>query len=175
MYSLSTAENWFALYVKPRHEKVVTRLLRGEGLEAFLPLYKRRHVYETRSKDNELPLFPGYVFCRFDVLKRRPVLSTTGVLSIVGIGKSPTPIDDIEISSLQTAMNARLSIEPCDFFPPGRRVRITAGALADVEGTIVEFRNASRLILSVSLLQRSVQIEIDSSWVTACDPARRYL
>jgi transcription antitermination factor NusG len=162
-------ENWFALYVKPRHEKVVTRLLTGEGLETFLPLYTRRHVYETRSKDNELPLFPGYVFCRFDVLKRTPVLATTGVLSIVGIGKSPAPIDEIEIQSLQTTTKARLSMQPCDFFPAGHRVRITRGALADVEGTVVEVRNGTRLILSISLLQRSVQVEIESNWVTDCD------
>jgi transcription antitermination factor NusG len=169
MYQESATENWFALYVKPRHEKVVTRLLTCEGLESFLPLYTRRHMYETRSKDNELPLFPGYVFCRFDVLKRTPILATTGVLSIVGIGRSPTPIDDVEIQSLQTATKARLSLEPCDFFPSGRRVRITRGALADVEGTVVQVKNATRLVLSISLLQRSVQVDIDASWVTDCD------
>jgi transcription antitermination factor NusG len=169
MYQEPATENWFALYVKPRHEKVVTRLLTGEGLETFLPLYTRRHVYESRSKDNELPLFPGYVFCRFDVLKRTPVLATTGVFSIVGIGKNPAAIDEIEIQSLQTATRARLSLEPCDFFPSGHRVRIIRGALADVEGTVVQVRNGTRLILSISLLQRSVQMEVDSSWVMDCD------
>jgi hypothetical protein len=78
MYQEPATESWFALYVKPRHEKVVTRLLTGEGLETFLPLYTRRHVYESRSKDNELPLFPGYVFCRFDVLKRTPFWQRPG-------------------------------------------------------------------------------------------------
>jgi transcription antitermination factor NusG len=170
MYLQSGTENWFALYVKPRHEKVVTRLLMGEGLEAFLPLYKRHHVYGARSKDNELPLFPGYVFCRFVLDKRTPVLATSGVISIVGIGKTPMPIDDIEIQSLQTAARARLSMEPCDFLPRGRRVRITRGALTDVEGVVLEVRNFTRLILSISLLQRAVQIEIDSSCVSECHP-----
>src|SRR4030095_2685118 len=170
MYPESGTENWFALYVKPRHEKAVTRLLSGEGREVFLPLYKRHHVYAARFKEHELPLFPGYVFCRFDIFKRTPVLATTGVISIVGVGKSPTPIDGIEIHSLQTAMNARLSMEPCDFFPSGRRVRIIRGALTDVEGIVLEVRNSTRLILLISLLQRAVQVEVDSNWVSHCDP-----
>jgi transcription antitermination factor NusG len=166
-------ERWFALYVKPRHEKVVARLLNGEGLQTFLALYKRRHVYTNQARENDLPLFPGYVFCRFDVLKKTPVLATTGVLSIIGIGKQPAPIDDIEIHSLQTAMKSGLLIEACDFVPTGRKVRINKGSLTGVEGIVVGVRNSIRLILSIRLLQRSVQVEIDASWVTVCDAEPR--
>jgi len=168
-----TIQKWFALYVKPRHEKVVARLLQGAGLESFLPLYKRQHTYSTRTKDTEIPLFPGYVFCRFDVLSRTPILATTGVLSIVGIGKTPTPIDEVEILSLQTAMKAGLLMKSCDFLAAGRRVRISKGALMQMEGVVVEVRSSLRLILSITLLQRSVQVVIDSSWVTPCEPFPR--
>ena len=165
-----TTENWFALYVKPRHEKNVTRLLNGGGLEAFLPSYTRHHIYGCRSKENELPLFPGYVFCRFNSLRRTPILATSGVISIVGIGKTPIPIDDNEISSLQAVTKARYLMEPCGFLATGRKVRISRGVLTDVEGIVVEVRNSMRLILSITLLQRAVQVEIDSAWVTSCDP-----
>jgi len=166
-------EKWFALYVKPRHEKVVARSLDGVGLESFLPLYVRRHVYARRRKDNEIPLFPGYVFCRFDRFKRTPILSTPGVISIVSVARTPVPVDDTEIFSLQSATKARLSLEPCSFFEKGGRVRITRGALSGIEGIVLEVGKSLRLVLSVTLLQRSVQLEIDSSWIVPCDSPLR--
>src|SRR4029453_2614673 len=105
MFPYTNTERWFALYVKPRHEKTVHRLLTGIGRDAFLPLYVRRHVYGSRPKEHGVPLFPGYVFCRVDPFKRVQVLSTRGVLSIVCIGKTPIPIEDSEIFSIQSAIN----------------------------------------------------------------------
>ena len=163
-------ERWFVLYVKPRHEKVIVRSLSAEGLEAFLPLYVRQHVYMHRSKENELPLFPGYVFCRFDVLKRTPILATPGVLFIVSVGRTPIPVDDIEIFSLQSAIKAQLSLEPCPFVQKGQRVQITRGALTGVEGIVLEVRKSLRLVISITLLRRSIQCEVDRGWITACDP-----
>src|SRR3989442_3511858 len=128
-----TIEKWFALYVKPRHEKVVARSLDGAGLVSFLPLYVRRHVYARRSKENEIPLFPGYVLCRFDALKRIRILSTRGVISIVSVARTPVPVDDIEIFSLQSAIKAQVSLEPRSFVETGARVRITRGALSGIE------------------------------------------
>jgi len=55
---------WFALSVTARHEKIVSQLLLNKGFETFLPLYTRRHQYARRVRRFELPLFPGYLFCR---------------------------------------------------------------------------------------------------------------
>src|SRR5205085_4481438 len=59
---------WFALYVKPRHEKNVALMLHGKGYEAFLPTYSHRVKY---NKNFDLPLFPSYVFCRIELSSRR--------------------------------------------------------------------------------------------------------
>jgi len=173
---MSPEENinrWFALYVKPRHEKTVSRFLHANGQDTFLPLYVRRHVYTHRCKENELPLFPGYVFCRFNPFKRLPILSAPGVLSIVGIGKRPVPVDDAEILALQAAINKHMTPEPCDFLQTGQRVRIMRGAMSGIEGIVLESKNSLRLVLSITLLQRSVQFELDRSWVDLCDPPLR--
>src|SRR5437667_3876573 len=169
----SANKKWFALYFKPRHEKVVVRSLDGVGLESFLPLYVRRHVYACRRKENEIPLFPGYVFCRFDPFKRTPILSTPGVISIVSVARTPVPVDDIEIFSLRSAIKSRLSLEPHSFVQTGERVRIRRGALSGIEGIVLEVSKSLRLVLSVTLLQRSVQLEVDSSWIVPCDSPLR--
>src|SRR5262249_10870162 len=147
--------------VKPRWEKAVARALEHKGFDTLLPLYKKHHTYGTRSKDSELPLFPGYAFCRFNVLARLPILTTPGVNQILGNESTPTPISEIEVSSLRTAMKSDLPLQPFPFVQIGQRVRVVEGALAGVVGIVIRIKQSLRLVLSVTLLQRSVFLEID--------------
>jgi transcription antitermination factor NusG len=158
---------WFALSVKSRYERVAATFLENSGYELFLPMYKSRRFWSDRIKELDVPLFPGYLFCRFDIYNRLPVLVTPGVLGIVGGTKLPTPIDVGEISSLQTAVQAGMSREPWPFLNVGDRVRITRGSLAGVEGILMQVKGRHRLILSVTLLQRSIAVDIDSAWVSS--------
>jgi len=158
---------WFALAVKPRCDKAVAKVLEMKGFETFLPVYRKSHKYATRSKISELPLFPGYVFCRFHARTRLPILITPGVTQILGAENSPMPLCEKEISSLQTAMKAPLSIQPFPFLQLGQKVRINHGVLAGVEGIVLNFKPYLRLVLSVTLLQRSVLLEIDRDQVSA--------
>ena len=161
----SEAPQWFALAVKPRYEKAVARTLERKGFQILLPLYKKRHQYAARTKESELPLFPGYVFCRFKVLTKLAILLTPGVITVLGTGNMPTPLSDTEISSLQTAIQAHLRMQPFPFLQVGQKVRINKGVLAGVEGTILSFKQCLRLVLSITLLQRSVLLEIDRDQV----------
>src|SRR5688572_17817350 len=93
---------WFSLRVRPRHEKMVSLALRIRGYEEFLPLFTSRNRWADRYKCVQLPLFPGYLFCRFDPAKRFVVLETPGVIDIVGIGRKPAAIDARIIEDIQT-------------------------------------------------------------------------
>ena len=163
---------WFALRVKSRSEKIVAMIARNKGFEEFLPLYQSRRRWSDRFKSVELPLFPGYVFCRLNPEFRLPLLTIPGVLSFVGIGKIPVPIDEAEIAAIQTAVRAGLSAEPYPFLEVGQRVRVAEGPLAGVEGSLVEVRKQQRLVVSVSMLKRSVAVEIDRLWVRPLDGQR---
>jgi transcription antitermination factor NusG len=156
---------WFALSVNVRHEKTVSQLLHHKGLETFVPLYTRRHQYQRRRRSFDLPLFPGYVFCRSDPAVRLPILTTPGVLRMVGAGRMPIPVDNQEIELLQRAIAAGVSMNPHPFWQSGQKGRIAAGPLAGIHGIVVSAKPPVRLILSVSLLQRSVLLEIDSDCV----------
>src|ERR1035437_10166011 len=94
--------SWYALRVQSRLAGLVSTTLRGKGYEEFFPLYCSERRWSDRIKKIELPLFPGYLFCRFDVSDRLlPILSTPGVICIVGAGKTPIPIDDEEIEAVR--------------------------------------------------------------------------
>src|SRR5881396_3581636 len=157
--------SWFAVQVKTTHEKRVTSLLDYSGREWFLPLYTCRRRWSDRVKQVEMPLFAGYVFCRFTASARVPILKTPSVMRIVGIGYVPTPIDEQEIAAIQRVVKSGFGLSPHPFLQVGHRVRVESGSLNGLEGLITDVRRGDRLILSVSLLQRSVAVEIDSAWV----------
>ena len=157
---------WFALQVKSRYENVVTAHLDGKGYEWFLPLYKCRRRWSDRFKEIECPLFPGYVFCRLNSFDRLPILITPGVVLIVGTGKTPVPIDETEIAAIQAAVGSGLPSQPWPFVQIGQRVRIEYGPLCGLEGVLLDFRGRHRLVLSVTLLQRSIAVQVEDAWVT---------
>src|SRR5438132_11501059 len=57
---------WYAVQVKGRQEIQVSRALQSKGYKTFVPLYKTRKTWSDRDKIVEAPLFPNYMFCRFD-------------------------------------------------------------------------------------------------------------
>ena len=155
---------WFALQVRTRREASVSAYLRGMGYEDFFPTYKNR----TRSDGilvTNASLFPGYVFCRFNPQNRLPILKTPGVIQVVSNSRSPIPVSDSEIEALKAASASGTHCEPWPYLEVGEIVRIEAGPLRGCREILVGFRGGQQLILSVSLLQRSVAVTIDASAV----------
>src|SRR6267378_2200319 len=125
-----------------------------------------RRRWAGRVQEIESPLFPGYVFCRLNPLDRRPILMIPGVSLIVGMGKTPVAIDETEIAAIQSAVKSGLSSQPWPFVQIGQRVRIEHGPLCGLEGVLLDFRGHHRLVLSVTLLQRSIAVQVEDTWVT---------
>jgi transcription antitermination factor NusG len=159
--------SWYALQVRGRYEDRVASRLDGQGYESFLPKYQVRRKWSDRMQSVNIPLFSGYLFCRFDPQQRRPVVMTPGVLSIVGIAKEPVPIAEEEIFALQAVVKSGSPAEPCSFLKQGDRVRVEYGPLRGVEGILIGLRGQSRVIVSVTLLQRSVAVDVQMEWLSA--------
>jgi transcription antitermination factor NusG len=158
---------WFALQVRARYEQRVADHLDGKGYELFLPLYKCRKRWSDRVKEVEAPLFPGYLFCRLNPHDRLPILKTPGVIQVVGSNRTPTAVDEHEIEAIHAIVASGIPNQPWPFLATGDRVRIESGPLSGLEGILVEFKGNHRLVLSVTLLQRSVAVEIDSAFVAS--------
>ncbi len=156
---------WFALHVRSRCEKAVAAALRSKGYDEFLPLYRSRNRWSDRLKDVDLPLFPGYVFCRLEPARRLPVLITPGVVSIIGSGKIPQPVAPEELAAIQVLAKSGLPAVPWPHLKAGERVRIERGALEGIEGILTAMKKECRVVLSVTLLQRSVAVEIDRNFI----------
>lgn len=164
---------WFALLVRNRFEKIAALSLAGKGYSVFLPLVKSQRRWSDRESLLDVPLFPGYLFCRLDPQNRLPVLTTHGVLQIVGCGKVPAPVSETEIESLQRIVSSPLGYSPCSYLTAGQAIRLTRGPLAGLDGIFVKTQKQCRLVVSVSLLQRSVAVEVDMDAVETVGPSRK--
>jgi transcription antitermination factor NusG len=164
--SLATAtasRPWYAIRVRSHCEATAASILRIRGYEEFLPVC--RHREPRRLKEIESPLFPGYVFARFEPAEQLRILQSPHVLQIVGIGKTPVSVDDAEITALRAIVASRLAAGPWPLLKAGDRVLIEHGPLSGLEGILVVAKNKYRVVVSVTLLQRSVAVEIDREWV----------
>jgi transcription antitermination factor NusG len=153
-------KEWFVLQVRTRFEKAVARHLQARDYQEYLPVFRRRRQWIDRTKEIELPLFPGFVFCKMDPTDRLPILVIPGVMGIVSIGRIPVSVPEQEILAVQNVVKSGLAYHPCAFLA-GQRVRVEYGPLRGLEGVVVEVKKSYHLIISVQLLQRSVSVEID--------------
>jgi transcription antitermination factor NusG len=162
---ISLRHRWFAVRVRSNFERTTAVHLRQRGYQEFVPTCTARTRWSDRIKNVEKPLFPGYVFCSLDPERRLPVLATPGVLHILGIGREPLPVDQREIESVWAAVRSGLTVRPWPFLQVGERVVLERGPLTGIEGTVNQFKGTYRLIVSVSLLQRSIAAEIEREWI----------
>jgi transcription antitermination factor NusG len=168
---------WFAFRVKSRYEKAVASSAVSKGYEVLVPLYRARHDWSDRTKSLDLPLFPGYVFCRLDPERRFPLLTIPGVVHVVGIGKIPIPLDDQEVAALQAAVSSEVKVEPCSYVETGQRVRLDNGPLGGIEGFLMNTAERYRVVLNLSVLKRSIAVDIDHQWLapTGMNRQQRYI
>jgi transcriptional antiterminator NusG len=166
----STEHHWYALQVRLGRENAVARLLQTKAYRVFLPTYESKRFHGEKTVVQRSPLFPGYLFCNLALSNRTvPVLTTPGVQRIVGIGCTPSPVPETEIEAVRAICESGRPHGPYPYLAPRSTVRITRGPLAGIEGTLVRVQEHNRLVVSISLLQRSVAVQLSADWVTASD------
>jgi len=165
-----TTREWFAVQVRASRERLSADHLTHRGYEVFLPCVRHTRRWADRVKQKSRPMFPGYLFSRFAPQVFAKLVTSPGVIRVVGNSHGPLPIPKSEIESIQRIVDAQLTSEPSDVPRAGERVRIEVGPLSGAEGIVLQSRNGRRLVVSVPLLQRAVAVELDPGWVTV--PAR---
>ena len=164
--SSAAATAWFAIKVKSRHEKVVSELLKSKGYDEFLPLYLRRTMSGKRTLEaHSIPLFPSYLFCRFNPRWRLPILSTRGVVQIVKYGQVPAEIDERVVESVRALTASGIELSPHPYIGVGDEVTIHGGPLDGINGLMVKHKSGERIVVSIHMIQRSVALEIDLRYI----------
>jgi transcription antitermination factor NusG len=155
---------WFAIQVRPGLEFNVASALKNKGYEDFVPTYRSD---EGGHAPVERPLFSGYIFCRFDPAVRAPIVTTPGVVRVLGYGSHPASLSDSEMQAVRAVSSLNLLVKPHSYLAPGRPVRIHEGPLRGMEGHIAQTGDGQCPVVSVSLLQRSIAVEMQPAWLEA--------
>jgi len=150
---------WHVLHVNPNHEKRVAQHLIVRSIEHYLPLYTQRVRWTDRTVVAERPLFSGYVFARFAPQSRITVISTPGVLRLLG-DEERDLVSGEELDKIREGLANGLLLRPHGSFEVGARVRVRDGVFAGVEGVVTEFRHQCRVIISLSGIRQYFSLEV---------------
>jgi transcription antitermination factor NusG len=156
-------QHWYSVRTCSNHEKRVACELGARDVEHFFPVYASVRRWKDRRVMLDLPLFPGYIFVRLALRDRLGVLQIPSVVGLVGFGGRPAALPDEEMGILRAGLSERLRAEPHPFLTVGRRVRITRGPFAGLEGVLKRRKNNLRVIVSLELIQRSVALDVSAA------------
>ena len=153
-------EPWSVLQVVANHEKRVARQLAVRSLEHYLPLYTERSRWTDRTVVMERPLFPGYVFARYSPDTRIAVLSTPGVLKLLGDSKSGM-VNCAEVDRIREALASGCVLKPHPGVSVGMRVRVCRGVFQDVEGVVTELRRDCNVVIALAAVKQYFSLQVD--------------
>lgn len=170
MERASHPDSWFAVRVRSRCEKLAATELAARGFTVCAATAPHRRVWIDRVRTVEMPLFPGYIFARFDPADQFTIRRVAGVSDIVGVAGLPHPVADVEMESILILLKSGVEVQKTPFLHVGERVRVRWGPLAGVAGVLERIKSGCRLLISVNFLQRSVAVEVDSALVEPLRP-----
>ncbi len=154
--------NWYAVHTKPRQENVAQTSLEREGLTTFFPKLRRRRTIRRVRKWVINPLFPGYLFARFDADRQaRLVKYANGVINIVSFGGKPALVEEALLDQIRAhAEQDVVTVQPTHF-QPGEAVEIQAGPLRGLQGIFErEMSDSERVIILLDTLAKGARVEI---------------
>ncbi len=164
------ASQWHAIFTRHQHEKVVASALAAKGCEVYLPLYLAVRKWQDRDKRLWLPLFPSYVFIREGMDRQFQIVTTPGVIRVVGWGGRAAIVPQSQLNAVRRIVESALPVEAHPYFASGDRVRVKGGPLAGLEGILARKKSFSRLVVSIDMLGRSAAVEVDCSNVERIAP-----
>lgn len=171
----SWAENrqWYVVHTHLKQEERANENLKSWGVETLHAKLKTRRYNEFTGAPTNLtqPLFPRYLFAKFNAREQLPKIRfTRGVNNVVCFGENPAPVDEDIIDIIRARIDENGFVKENDELKPGDKVVISAGPLRSLIGifereikgsdrisillTAIEFQG--RLVVEKDLVQRAV-------------------
>lgn len=169
LFDLSTADApWEIAHLRSRQEKAVARLLLDDGKPFYLPQMEQKVIRAGRTFVSHLPLFPGYVFVRRVDGLRQTLWRRNAVARMIEVlDQAQLTAELLQIRQLQAA---GAILTPEVELAPGATVRVAEGAFSGYIGVVTEERGSLRLIVSVSVLRKSIAVEFPRAALEEVSP-----
>ena len=161
---LKAVPSWFAVWTRSRHEKRAAKYLDGLGVTNYLPLMTQERQWSDRTQAVDLPLFSSYMFVRIRLSgsDRLKVISTPGVVSIVGNQHGPLSVPEQQIDAIRSVLVCGENLRQEKLPSYGAIVRVIRGPLTGIKGRLLQSASGNRLIISIDAIQQSVSVTVTS-------------
>lgn len=158
---------WYAINTKTRCETIASASLERHGVEVFLPMLRERKVFCGKCRQTISPLFPRYLFAKFDVSRQlRAVTYARGVGSIVTFGGSPSMVEESIVQAIRHRTTDGIIEVSEDRFSHGQVVRIQDGPLCGLEAVFErKLDGTSRAVLLLKAISFQARLILESRYV----------
>ena len=158
---------WYVVRTKPKNEERSRSYLEQNGLNTFLPWMETSQFNSGKAIKMLKPLFPGYLFVRFDLMQNYPLVKWgKGVNKILGFGKYPTPIADEVVSIIKSRTDEKNIVKRAYDLSKNDQIRITSGPLKDLLGIFERWvTDSGRVKILLNLIGYQPQVELHYSQV----------
>ena len=158
-------KNWIVVRSKPRSEKIAYAQLKEKGIEAYLPLLKKRRKWSDRKKWVEFPLFSSYLFAKIEIKNSIFVLQTNGVSSLVKFGEVIAIVQDEVVHAIKLAIDGGYQLTPAEYFIAGNAVEVIEGPMRGVKGIVEQLKGKDRLVIKIDAIEQALSIDIDTRFI----------
>ena len=154
---------WYVAYTKPRHEKALAWNLMKRKVSYFLPLIKTKQPSSKRVRYSLTPLFTSYIFFKANNEERIRALQTNRIVQMIHVEDQSLLVKEMDII-YRSIINRKVN-EYLTTLKTGQQVKIIAGPLMGLEGTLFEHKNERYLIIEIESVNKTIRVEIESDRV----------
>jgi transcriptional antiterminator RfaH len=168
--SCAWQKSWIVVNTQANREFVAASHLENQGYEVYAPVIRKQTRHARRSREILAPLFPGYLFVRWQTcdMRWRPILSTVGVRAIVRKGDGPNPLDDAIVDALKAREKNGIITRSASPREIGQTVRLARGPFDGIAAEIIELCDRDRLVVLMTLLNRPVRVTVLEDQLSTC-------
>lgn len=160
------ADKWYAVYTRPRSEKLVFNRLLEAGIETYLPLQRTYRMWSDRKKLVEKPLLSSYIFVKTNRKNFPAVFKINGVVKFVSFEGQPVAIPQYQIDVLRLLIDSDAQIEvTSDKFAPGDNVEVISGSLIGLRGELIKTGSRNRVLIRIDKLEQNLMLKIPKTFL----------
>lgn len=159
---------WLVATTHPHSEAIAVENLVRQGFAPYCPMIRKRRSHARKVDSVLRPLFPGYVFVQLasDGPRWRPILSTTGVRTLVRFGDEPATLDHRFIARLKAREEDGAVVRPAVPYQVGQDVQIEGGPFDGLVARILSLDDKDRIVVLLEVMNRGVRARLDSRQVS---------
>ena len=165
------SKEWFILQFKSNSHHQAKKNLNRQGFEVFLPLHDTTSRKVSRFENNTKPLFPGYMFIKFD--RERPewhkINSTYGVSRLITFNSILKSIPTIFVDHLMKGYDTSGKLLPIQKLKKGDQVTVLKGPFANFIATVEKYEADQRIWILMDLMGRKTKTQTPSNNLTLSD------